>query len=79
LYEHIHWIWYKEAEPCIGFEFDTADAAREFYDSYAARTGFRSRSGQLYDRVLMAQFLQEGLCAQRRVFNFIRGVVILHL
>eukprot|EP00257_Ricinus_communis_P015425 XP_015573338.1 protein FAR1-RELATED SEQUENCE 7-like [Ricinus communis] len=35
-------------EPCMGLEFDSADDAREFYNAYALRVGFRIRTGQLY-------------------------------
>lgn len=35
-------------EPCMGLDFDSADAAREFYSAYATRVGFRIRTGQLY-------------------------------
>ncbi|KAL1211821.1 Protein FAR1-RELATED SEQUENCE 7 [Cardamine amara subsp. amara] len=35
-------------EPYIGLEFDTAEEARDFYNSYATRTGFKFRTGQLY-------------------------------
>ncbi|XP_018476471.2 protein FAR1-RELATED SEQUENCE 12 isoform X1 [Raphanus sativus] len=36
------------AEPYVGLEFDTAEEAREYYNAYAARTGFKARTGQLY-------------------------------
>ncbi|KAF8055048.1 hypothetical protein N665_1304s0001, partial [Sinapis alba] len=36
------------AEPYVGLEFDTAEEAREYYNVYAARTGFKARTGQLY-------------------------------
>uniref|UniRef100_A0A7N0UNW7 Protein FAR1-RELATED SEQUENCE n=1 Tax=Kalanchoe fedtschenkoi TaxID=63787 RepID=A0A7N0UNW7_KALFE len=35
-------------EPHIGLEFDTADEARDFYNMYATKTGFKIRIGQLY-------------------------------
>ena len=35
-------------DPYIGLEFDTADEALKFYTSYANRTGFKVRIGQLY-------------------------------
>ncbi|XP_010464191.1 PREDICTED: protein FAR1-RELATED SEQUENCE 7 isoform X1 [Camelina sativa] len=35
-------------EPYIGLEFDTAEEARDYYNSYATRTGFKVRTGQLY-------------------------------
>ncbi|XP_050219353.1 protein FAR1-RELATED SEQUENCE 7-like isoform X2 [Mercurialis annua] len=35
-------------EPCLGLEFDSSDDAREFYNAYAIRIGFRIRIGQLY-------------------------------
>lgn len=35
-------------EPYIGLEFDSADDALKFYTSYASRTGFKVRIGQLY-------------------------------
>nr|QWJ73364.1 Far1 Related Sequence 7 splice variant 2 [Isatis tinctoria] len=35
-------------EPYVGLEFDTAEEAREFYNSFATRTGFKVRTGQLY-------------------------------
>lgn len=35
-------------EPYVGLEFDSAEEAREFYNSYAARMGFKVRTGQLY-------------------------------
>ncbi|KAK7245757.1 hypothetical protein RIF29_40606 [Crotalaria pallida] len=35
-------------EPYIGLEFDTSDDALKFYTSYANRTGFKVRIGQLY-------------------------------
>ncbi|CAA7061935.1 unnamed protein product [Microthlaspi erraticum] len=35
-------------EPYVGLEFDTAEEAREFYNAYAVRTGFKVRTGQLY-------------------------------
>ncbi|XP_061349781.1 protein FAR1-RELATED SEQUENCE 7-like isoform X2 [Gastrolobium bilobum] len=35
-------------EPYIGLEFDSADDALKFYTSYAKRTGFKVRIGQLY-------------------------------
>ncbi|VVA96675.1 unnamed protein product [Arabis nemorensis] len=35
-------------EPYVGLEFDTAEEARDFYNSYATRTGFKVRTGQLY-------------------------------
>lgn len=35
-------------EPSVGLEFDSADDAREFYNAYAMRLGFRIRIGQLY-------------------------------
>ncbi|KAF8101183.1 hypothetical protein N665_0209s0040 [Sinapis alba] len=35
-------------EPYVGLEFDTAEEAREYYNTFAARTGFKVRTGQLY-------------------------------
>ncbi|KAF4393800.1 hypothetical protein G4B88_007786 [Cannabis sativa] len=35
-------------EPYVGLEFDSADEAREFYNLYARRVGFKIRTGQLY-------------------------------
>ncbi|CAL0334635.1 unnamed protein product [Lupinus luteus] len=35
-------------EPYIGLEFDSSDDALKFYTSYASRTGFKVRIGQLY-------------------------------
>lgn len=35
-------------EPYVGQEFDSADAALSFYNSYAQRLGFKVRIGQLY-------------------------------
>lgn len=35
-------------EPFVGQEFDSADAALNFYTSYAQRVGFKVRIGQLY-------------------------------
>lgn len=35
-------------EPYVGLEFDTAEAAQEFYNTYATQTGFKIRIGQLY-------------------------------
>ncbi|CAE5966327.1 unnamed protein product [Arabidopsis arenosa] len=35
-------------EPYVGLEFDTPEEARDFYNSYATRTGFKVRTGQLY-------------------------------
>ncbi|OWM78518.1 protein FAR1-RELATED SEQUENCE 7-like isoform X1 [Punica granatum] len=35
-------------EPFVGMEFDSADDARDFYNLYAARVGFKMRIGQLY-------------------------------
>ncbi|KAG7576247.1 Zinc finger SWIM-type [Arabidopsis thaliana x Arabidopsis arenosa] len=35
-------------EPYVGLEFDTPEQARDFYNSYATRTGFKVRTGQLY-------------------------------
>ncbi|XP_010551798.1 PREDICTED: protein FAR1-RELATED SEQUENCE 7-like isoform X2 [Tarenaya hassleriana] len=35
-------------EPYVGLEFDSVEEAREFYTSYATRTGFKVRSGQMY-------------------------------
>ncbi|KAM1171734.1 hypothetical protein ACFX2I_021918 [Malus domestica] len=35
-------------EPYVGLEFDSADVARDFYTLYAARMGFKVRTGQLY-------------------------------
>jgi len=35
-------------EPYVGLEFDTAEEARDYYNSYATRTGFKVRTGQLY-------------------------------
>ncbi|KAG4960190.1 hypothetical protein GLYMA_13G211200v4 [Glycine max] len=35
-------------DPYIGLEFDTADEALKYYTSYANRTGFKVRIGQLY-------------------------------
>ncbi|KAJ6764133.1 PROTEIN FAR1-RELATED SEQUENCE 10-RELATED [Salix koriyanagi] len=35
-------------EPHKGLEFDSADDARQFYNVYATRVGFRTRTGQLY-------------------------------
>ncbi|KAK1430838.1 hypothetical protein QVD17_13880 [Tagetes erecta] len=35
-------------EPCVGLEFDSAEAAQEYYTSYATRAGFKIRIGQLY-------------------------------
>ncbi|CAN6551502.1 unnamed protein product [Malus baccata var. baccata] len=35
-------------EPNVGLEFDSADVARDFYTLYAARMGFKVRTGQLY-------------------------------
>lgn len=33
-------------EPCVGMEFDSEDAAKEFYDEYARRVGFITRRDQ---------------------------------
>ncbi|XP_010546892.1 PREDICTED: protein FAR1-RELATED SEQUENCE 7 isoform X1 [Tarenaya hassleriana] len=38
----------SEVEPYVGLEFDSAEEAREFYNSYATSTGFKVRTGQLY-------------------------------
>ncbi|KAD4178661.1 hypothetical protein E3N88_27252 [Mikania micrantha] len=38
----------SRTEPCIGLEFDSAEAAQEYYTSYATQYGFRIRIGQLY-------------------------------
>ncbi|EOA29923.1 hypothetical protein CARUB_v10013017mg [Capsella rubella] len=35
-------------EPYVGLEFDTAEEARDYYNSFATRTGFKVRTGQLY-------------------------------
>ncbi|XP_010492935.1 PREDICTED: protein FAR1-RELATED SEQUENCE 12 isoform X1 [Camelina sativa] len=35
-------------EPYVGLEFDTAEEARDYYNAYAIRTGFKVRTGQLY-------------------------------
>ncbi|KAK9077714.1 hypothetical protein SSX86_006051 [Deinandra increscens subsp. villosa] len=35
-------------DPCVGLEFDSAEAAQEYYTSYATQSGFRIRIGQLY-------------------------------
>ncbi|XP_071730390.1 protein FAR1-RELATED SEQUENCE 7-like [Rutidosis leptorrhynchoides] len=35
-------------EPYVGLEFDSAEAAQEFYTSYATQSGFKIRIGQLY-------------------------------
>ncbi|KAL9669268.1 hypothetical protein QQ045_006812 [Rhodiola kirilowii] len=35
-------------EPRLGLKFYTADDARDFYDMYATKTGFKIRIGQLY-------------------------------
>ncbi|KAI3996452.1 hypothetical protein MKX01_001290 [Papaver californicum] len=36
----------EAAEPQVGMEFDTEDAAKTFYDAYARRMGFSTRTGQ---------------------------------
>lgn len=33
-------------EPCVGMEFDSEDAAKQFYDEYARRAGFMMRIDQ---------------------------------
>ncbi|XP_010486114.1 PREDICTED: protein FAR1-RELATED SEQUENCE 7 isoform X1 [Camelina sativa] len=38
----------SRVEPYVGLEFDTAEEARDYYNSYATRTGFKVRTGQLY-------------------------------
>ncbi|KVH91427.1 hypothetical protein Ccrd_006550 [Cynara cardunculus var. scolymus] len=35
-------------DPYVGLEFDSAEAAQEFYNSYATQIGFKIRIGQLY-------------------------------
>lgn len=35
-------------EPYVGLEFDSAEAAQEFYSFYATQAGFKIRIGQLY-------------------------------
>lgn len=36
----------EAAEPQVGMEFDTEDAAKTFYEAYARRMGFSTRTGQ---------------------------------
>lgn len=38
----------SKLEPYAGLEFDSAEEAQEFYNLYAAESGFRIRIGQLY-------------------------------
>lgn len=38
----------SKVEPYVGLEFDTPEAAQEFYNTYATQTGFKIRIGQLY-------------------------------
>ncbi|KAL3508002.1 hypothetical protein ACH5RR_033384 [Cinchona calisaya] len=38
----------SKLEPHVGLEFDSAEAAQEFYNLYATHVGFRIRIGQLY-------------------------------
>lgn len=38
----------SRVEPYVGLEFDSAEAAQEFYMTYATQSGFRIRIGQLY-------------------------------
>ncbi|KAI3690601.1 hypothetical protein L2E82_48726 [Cichorium intybus] len=38
----------SKIEPYVGLEFDTAESAQEFYNTYANQTGFKIRIGQLY-------------------------------
>lgn len=37
---------YDDAEPRLGLQFDSEDAAKSFYDAYARRVGFSTRVGQ---------------------------------
>lgn len=38
----------SKGEPYVGLEFDTPEAAQEFYNTYATQAGFKIRIGQLY-------------------------------
>ncbi|XP_073053705.1 protein FAR1-RELATED SEQUENCE 7-like [Primulina eburnea] len=38
----------SKMEPYVGLEFDSAEEAQEFYNTYASQVGFKIRTGQLY-------------------------------
>ncbi|RRT37087.1 hypothetical protein B296_00035857 [Ensete ventricosum] len=63
-------------EPCIGMEFDSDDAAKEYYISYANRVGFgvrmnKSRRSRKDDTVIMRRFVctREGFHSKRVIYD----------
>ncbi|CAA6672087.1 unnamed protein product [Spirodela intermedia] len=64
------------AEPAVGMEFDTDEAAKEFYVAYAARVGFgvrmnKSRRSRRDDTVIMRRFVctREGFHSKRVIYD----------
>ncbi|CAL9188980.1 protein FAR1-RELATED SEQUENCE 5-like [Musa acuminata AAA Group] len=63
-------------EPCIGMEFDSDEAAKEYYISYANRVGFgvrmnKSRRSRKDDTVIMRRFVctREGFHSKRVIYD----------
>lgn len=64
------------AEPAVGMEFDTDEAAKEFYVAYATRVGFgvrmnKSRRSRRDDTVIMRRFVctREGFHSKRVIYD----------
>ncbi|XP_078446201.1 protein FAR1-RELATED SEQUENCE 9-like [Wolffia australiana] len=66
----------EAAEPALGMEFDTDEAAKEFYVAYANRVGFgvrmnKSRRSRRDDSVIMRRFVctREGFHSKRVIYD----------
>lgn len=56
-------------EPCIGMEFDSEDAAKEFYDEYARRLGFIMRIDQCRRSEVDKRILSRRLSCNKQGYN----------
>ncbi|WJZ91427.1 hypothetical protein VitviT2T_010498 [Vitis vinifera] len=55
-------------EPCVGMEFDSEDAAKEFYDEYARRVGFIMRIDQCRRSEVDKRILSRRLSCNKQGF-----------
>ena len=55
-------------EPCVGMEFESEDAAKEFYDEYARRTGFVMRIDQCRRSEVDKRILSRRLSCNKQGF-----------
>lgn len=53
-------------EPYVGMEFESEDAAKEFYEDYARRAGFIMRIGQCRRSHVEKRILSRRLCCNKQ-------------